>query len=79
MTINEAVLAATLGGALALRRTDIGHLAPGADAVVLEAPSPAHLIYGVPLTAELGPASISLTLTERGRSKPGGLGEPASI
>ena len=55
MTIDEAVLAATLGGALALRRTDIGHLAPGAraDAVVLEAPSPAHLIYrpGVPLTA----------------------------
>ena len=28
MTIEEAVLAATLGGALALRRTDVGHLAP---------------------------------------------------
>jgi imidazolonepropionase len=55
MTIDEALLAATLGGALALRRTDIGHLAPGAraDAVVLEAPSYAHLVYrpGVPLTA----------------------------
>ena len=35
--------------------TDIGHLAPGAraDAVVLDAPSYAHLVYrpGVPLTA----------------------------
>jgi imidazolonepropionase len=55
MTIEEALLAATLGGSLALRRTDIGHLAPGAraDAVVLAAPSYAHLIYrpGVPLTA----------------------------
>lgn len=53
MTIEEALLAATLGGALALRRTDIGHLAPGAraDAVLLDAPSYAHLIYrpGVPL------------------------------
>jgi imidazolonepropionase len=54
MTIDEALLAATLGGALALRRGDLGHLAPGAraDAVVLEADSYAHLIYrpGVPLT-----------------------------
>jgi imidazolonepropionase len=54
MTIEEALLAATLGGALALRRTDIGRLAPGAraDAVLLDAPSYSHLIYrpGVPLT-----------------------------
>ena len=53
MTIEEAVLAATLGGALALRRTDVGHLTPGAraDAVLLDAPSYVHLIYrpGVPL------------------------------
>ena len=53
MTIEEALQAATLGGAHALRRTDIGHLAPGAraDAVVLAAPSYSHLIYrpGVPL------------------------------
>ena len=53
MTIEEAVQAATLGGATALRRTDIGRLAPGAraDAVILDAPSYAHLIYrpGVPL------------------------------
>jgi imidazolonepropionase len=55
MTVEEAVLAATRGGAEALRRTDVGHLAPGArgDAVVLAAPSPAHLVYrpGVPLIA----------------------------
>jgi imidazolonepropionase len=55
MTIEEALLAATRGGATALRRTDVGHLAPGArsDAVVLAAPSPAHLVYrpGVPLIA----------------------------
>jgi imidazolonepropionase len=55
MTIEEAVAAATIGGARALRRDDIGRLAPGAraDAVVLEAPSYTHLIYrpGVPLTA----------------------------
>lgn len=53
MTIDEAVLAATLHGARALRRTDVGHLAPGAraDAIILEAPSYAHLVYrpGVPL------------------------------
>jgi imidazolonepropionase len=53
MTIEEAVQAATLGGAAALRRTDIGRLTPGAraDAVVLDASSYAHLIYrpGVPL------------------------------
>ena len=55
MTVDEALAAATSGGARALRRTDIGHLAPGArgDAVVLDAPSPAHLVYrpGVPLIA----------------------------
>jgi imidazolonepropionase len=55
MTIDEALSAATAGGARALRRTDIGRLAPGcrADAVVLDAPSPAHLAYrpGVPLVA----------------------------
>jgi imidazolonepropionase len=55
MTIEEALTAATLGGARALRRSDIGHLAPGAraDAVVLDAPSYAHFVYrpGVPLIA----------------------------
>lgn len=56
MTIEEAVLAATRGGARALRRDDIGHLAPGArgDALVLDARTPADLVYrpGVPLIVE---------------------------
>lgn len=55
LTIEEAVYAATRGGAKALRRDDIGHLAAGAraDVVVLGAPSYAHLVYraGVPLVA----------------------------
>jgi imidazolonepropionase len=55
MTVEEAILAATLGGALALRRDDVGHLAPGAraDAVILDAASYADLVYrpGVPLVA----------------------------
>jgi imidazolonepropionase len=53
MTAEEALTAATLGGARALRRDDVGHLAPGAraDAAILDAPSYAHLVYrpGVPL------------------------------
>jgi imidazolonepropionase len=56
MTIEEAVQAATLGGARALRRSDIGHLGVGARShlVVLEAPTYHHLVYrpGVPLIAE---------------------------
>src|SRR3954466_3815632 len=55
MTVEEALTAATLGGAHALRRTDVGHLGVGAraDAVLLDAPSYAHLVYqiGVPLVA----------------------------
>ncbi|MGI5127682.1 imidazolonepropionase [Pseudonocardia sp. CA-107938] len=53
MTVAEALWAATAGGAQALRRTDIGVLAPGkrADFTVLDAPSHLHLAYrpGVPL------------------------------
>jgi imidazolonepropionase len=53
MTTQEAVWSATAGGARALRRSDIGYLAPGAraDLVILDAPSHAHLAYrpGVPL------------------------------
>jgi imidazolonepropionase len=55
LTPAEAVLAATRGGATALRRADIGHLTPGArgDLVVLDAPSHLHLAYrpGVPLVS----------------------------
>jgi imidazolonepropionase len=47
------VRAATAGGAAALRRDDIGVLAPGmrADFVMLDAPSYIHLAYrpGVPI------------------------------
>ncbi len=53
MTPAEALRAATLGGASALRRTDIGRLTPGsrAHAVLLNAPTYVHLAYrpGVPL------------------------------
>jgi imidazolonepropionase len=47
MTPAEALLAATRGGALAVRRTDIGCLTVGsrADAVLLDAPSFVHLAY----------------------------------
>jgi imidazolonepropionase len=55
MTPAEAVHAATAGGAKALRRDDIGVIAPGrrADLVALDAPSYIHLAYrpGVPLIA----------------------------
>jgi imidazolonepropionase len=55
MTTEEAVWAATAGGARALRRPDIGHLTPGAraDVILLDAPSHAFLAYrpGVPQIA----------------------------
>ena len=53
MTADEALWAATAGGARALQRDDVGVLAPGkrADLVLLDAPSHLHLAYrpGVPL------------------------------
>jgi imidazolonepropionase len=55
MTPEEAVTAATAGGAAALRRDDVGRIRPGcrADFVILDAPSYTHLVYrpGVPLIA----------------------------
>jgi imidazolonepropionase len=53
MSPAEALWAATVGGAKALRREDVGHLGVGAraDFAVLDAPSFIHLAYrpGVPL------------------------------
>ncbi|MBS1843893.1 MAG: imidazolonepropionase [Actinobacteria bacterium] len=57
MTVDEAIRAATVGGAEALRCPDIGRLAPGcrADAIVLDADSPIDFVYrpGVPLVREV--------------------------
>lgn len=57
MTVAEAVHAATVGGAAALRREDLGRIVPGlpADIVVLAAPSHVHLAYrpGVDLVRQV--------------------------
>ncbi len=57
MTPAEALWSATAGGAAALRRDDIGILAPGrrADLAVLDAPTHLHLAYrpGVPIARAL--------------------------
>jgi len=57
MTIDEAILAATIGGAKALRRDDVGRLSPGSagHAIVLDAPSHHHLAYrpGVQLVRQV--------------------------
>lgn len=47
MTLAEAIRAATLGGAAALRRADVGHLLRGAPAnfAVVDAPAAIHLAY----------------------------------
>jgi len=57
MTAAEALVAATVGGARALRRADVGRVAVGAraDLAVLDAPSYEHLAYrpGMPLARAL--------------------------
>lgn len=57
LTPAEAVVAATAGGANALRRNDIGRIVEGgrADLAVLDAPSHRHLSYraGVPIASVL--------------------------
>ena len=46
-TVEQAIWSATMGGARALRRTDIGAIKPGmrADLVAIDAPSALHLAY----------------------------------
>jgi imidazolonepropionase len=64
MTTSEALWAATAGGALALRRDDVGYLAPGAraDLVMLDAPSHTYLAYrpGVPLVQAVWQSGTSV-------------------
>jgi imidazolonepropionase len=62
MSPEEALFAATAGGARALRRLDVGRIAPGmrADLVVLAAPSYTHFVYrpGVPLISAVIEAGL---------------------
>jgi imidazolonepropionase len=63
-TIEQAIWSATMGGAKALQRDDIGSLSVGkvADFVVLDAPSYLHLAYrpGVDLISETVIAGTSI-------------------
>lgn len=64
LTLEEALRAATVGGARALRRTDVGslHLGARADLHVLDAPAAIHLAYrpGMPLTHAVFRGGVSL-------------------
>ena len=70
LTVEQALRAATLGGAASLRRDDVGHLRPGAraDLVVLDAPDPAYLAYrpGVPLVHTVVRGGSIVTAPSRG-------------
>jgi imidazolonepropionase len=61
MSVDEALWSTTKGGALALRRNDVGHLGVGARAnfAILDAPRAAHLAYrpGAQLVASTHSAS----------------------
>lgn len=65
LTPAEAVLAGTAGGAAALRRSDVGHLAPGAraDLQVLDASSHLALVrqIGMPLTDRVFRHGVQVT------------------
>jgi imidazolonepropionase len=68
MTVDEALTAATRGGATALQRDDLGRLSPGAraDAAILDAGSYADFVYrpGVPLvTVTMAAGQLSGRLT----------------
>jgi imidazolonepropionase len=64
MTTQEAVWAATAGGAAALRRRDVGHLGVGAraDLVMLDGPSHTYLAYrpGVPQIAAVWRGGVAV-------------------
>ena len=68
MTPEQALWAATAGGAAALHRDDVGVIKPGAraDLVGLAAPSWLHLMYrpGVPLIDKVCRSGRLLTLTQ---------------
>ena len=72
MTVAEAVLAATTGGAAALRRSDVGRITVGGpgDLIALAAPSYIHLAYrpGVDLIDQVWRAGSPV----RGRERTGG-------
>jgi imidazolonepropionase len=76
MTTQEAVWAATAGGARALRRTDAGHLGVGAraDLILLDGPSHAYLAYrpGVPLVRAVWRAGqrVTASIHDDGQSLP---------
>jgi imidazolonepropionase len=57
MDFDDALWSATRGGALALRRDDVGHLGVGAraDVVILDAPRAVHLAYrpGAPIIRQV--------------------------
>jgi len=63
LTAPQALRAATLGGAKALRRDDVGvlHMGSRADLIILDAPSYTYLVYrpGVPLIADVLVGGIS--------------------
>lgn len=74
MTPAEAVWAATAGGAQALRRTDVGRIAPGAraDLVLLDAPTRVHLGYrpGVPLVERVWKDGVETRTWRPGQGQP---------
>ncbi|MBI4883144.1 MAG: imidazolonepropionase [Actinobacteria bacterium] len=73
MTVEEALTAATLGGARALRRGDVGHVAPGAraDLLMLAAPSYSHFVYrpGVPIIDQVIEAGRLVVRSDHGPTK----------
>ena len=72
MTPAQALHAATVGGAQALRRTDVGQLKIGmrADMVALDAPSYIHMAYrpGVPLVTNVWQAGKNVVKASKRRN-----------